>query len=81
MHADFFGVARAAHALTAVDGVVAGLGLGLDHGVEQQLGGAAGGVDLLVVVCLDDLTVKAGQLACGLGHQVTQGGDADGVVA
>ena len=30
---------------------------------------------------LDNLAVKAGQLARGLGHQVAQGGDADGVVA
>ena len=68
VHADFLGVAHAAHALASVDGVVACLGLGLDYGVEQQLGGAAGGVDLLVVVSLDNLTVKAGQLTRGLGH-------------
>ena len=35
----------------------------------------------MVVVRLDDLAVKAGQFARGLGHQMTQGGDADGVVA
>ena len=33
------------------------------------------------MVRLDDLAVKAGQLVCGLSHQMTQGGDADGVVA
>ena len=68
MHTDFLGVARAAHALASVDGVVVCLGLGLDYGVEQQLGGAAGGVNLLVVVRLDNLAVKAGQLTRGLGH-------------
>ena len=68
VHADLLGVTRAAHALAAIDGVVACLGLGLDYGVEQQLCGAAGGVDLLVVVRLDDLAVKAGQLTRGLGH-------------
>ena len=57
------------------------LGLGLNYGVEQQLGSAAGGVNLLVVVRLDNLAVKAGQLACGLCYQMTQGCDTDGVIA
>ena len=68
VHADLLGVARSAHALASVDGVVACLGLGLDYGVEQQLCGAAGGVDLVVVVSFDNLAVKAGQLTRGLGH-------------
>ncbi len=75
VHADLLGVARSAHALAAIDGVVACLGLGFDDGVEQQLGSAAGGVDLLIVVRLDDFAVKAGQLACGLCYQMTQSGD------
>ena len=33
------------------------------------------------MVRLDDFAVKAGQLACGLCYQMTQGGDADGVIA
>ena len=41
--------------------------LGIDS-FQQQLCGAAGGVDLLVVVSLDNLAVKAGQLTRGLGH-------------
>ena len=61
--------------------MVACLGLGFDDGVEQQLGSAAGGVDLLVVVRLDDFAVKAGQLSRGLCHQMTQGCDTDGVIA
>ena len=61
--------------------MVACLGLGFDDGVEQQLGGAAGGVDLLIMVRLDDFAVKAGQLARGLGNQMAQGGDTDRVVA
>ena len=35
----------------------------------------------MVVVRLDDLTVKAGQLACGLRYQMTQGCNTDGVIA
>ena len=61
--------------------MVACLGLGFDDGIEQQFGSAAGGVDLLVMVRLDDFAVKAGQLACGLCYQMTQGCDADGVIA
>ena len=34
VHADLLGVARSAHTFAAVDGMVACLGLGLDHGVE-----------------------------------------------
>ena len=60
VHADFLGVARSAHALAAIDGVVACLGLGFDDGIEQQLGSAAGGIDLLVMVRLDDFAVKPG---------------------
>ena len=33
------------------------------------------------MVRLDDFTVKAGQLACGLCYQMTQGCDTDGVIA
>ena len=61
--------------------MVACLGLGFDDGVEQQLGSAAGGVDLLVMVRLDDFAVKAGQLACSLRYQMAQGCDTDGVIA
>ena len=81
VHTDLLGVTRAAHALATVDRMITSLGLGLDHGVEQQLGCAAGGIDLLVVVRLDDLAVKAGQLACGLRYQMTQGCNTDGVIA
>ena len=81
VHADLLGVARSAHALAAIDGVVACLGLGFDDGIEQQFGSAAGGIDLLVMVRLDDFAVKAGQLACGLCYQMTQGCDTDGVIA
>ena len=35
VHADLLGVARAAHALAAIDGVVACLGFSFDDGVEQ----------------------------------------------
>ena len=61
--------------------MVACLGLGFDDGVEQQFGSAAGGVDLLVMVRLDDFAVKAGQLACGLCYQMAQGCDTDGIIA
>ena len=34
VHADFLGIANTAHALATVDGMIASLWLGLDHGVE-----------------------------------------------
>ena len=34
VHADFLGIASAAHALATVDRMIASLRLGLDHGVE-----------------------------------------------
>ena len=34
VHADFLGIASAAHALATVDRMIASLGLGLDYGVE-----------------------------------------------
>ena len=35
VHTDLLGVTRAAHALAAIDGVVACLGLSFDDGIEQ----------------------------------------------
>ena len=61
MHADLFGIALAAYAFAAILGVVARLRFGGNNLVKQHLCRARRGVDLLVVVRLADLDIKAGE--------------------
>ena len=55
--------------------------MSIHNGIEQQIRRSAGRIDLLVVVRLADLHVKAGELAGCLGREVAQGRNAYGVVA
>ena len=59
---------------------LAKMGVSGVHGLQQELGGAAGGVGLLVVVGLHDLDVKIPQRLRGQGGQAAEDRDADGEI-
>ena len=70
-------LARARHAFAPVHHIGAGLGI---DGCEQHLRRAAWGVGFLVMVRFHDLDIETFEQARRIRSEMTQGGDADGII-
>lgn len=76
--ADFAGAARPALAVAAVhDGLVGIAAASLTDGLEQGVGGAAGGIDLVAVVGFADFDIPIVELSGGLLNELQEQVDAD----